>query len=174
MPLEILPKLSSFRCPFLLTKIASTRIWPNPLFFGLNQGSNHAVIWDRIIKRKEDAHVVLEYAINKYAFREMSKSFKWVFFLQSFLLFYILSFEEESVKEGTWVLSLIFAVSPNGSPVLIVPFRSFLSSFQSFHLSCETRFFQIFSLQSGLASQSLKEIFHRELPLHWNGTLCLM
>lgn len=43
------------------------------------QGSNHAVIWDRIIKRKEDAHVVLEYAINKYGFREMSKSFKWVF-----------------------------------------------------------------------------------------------
>ena len=35
------------------------------------------MLWDRIVRRKEDAHIV-QSSRNKYKFRELSQSFKWV------------------------------------------------------------------------------------------------
>lgn len=34
------------------------------------------MIWDRIVRRKEDAFIHIDNASNKYAFREISKSFR--------------------------------------------------------------------------------------------------
>lgn len=36
---------------------------------------NRIVIWDRIIRRKEDSRIFIEDAVNRYAFREVSTSF---------------------------------------------------------------------------------------------------
>ena len=44
---------------------------------GYFQVKNEVVIWDRIVRRKEDA-VVNVVGKNKYMFRELSASFKWV------------------------------------------------------------------------------------------------
>lgn len=45
-------------------------------FFNLGlQVKNEVVIWDRIIRRKEDASIKFV-GKNKYAFRDMSNSFK--------------------------------------------------------------------------------------------------
>ncbi|KAJ9476286.1 Signal peptidase complex subunit SPC3 [Pseudozyma hubeiensis] len=38
--------------------------------------SNEVVIWDRILRSKQDAHVALNTAKNKYGFREVGRSFK--------------------------------------------------------------------------------------------------
>lgn len=40
------------------------------------QVKNEIVVWDRIVRRKEDAQIHIEDGKNKYAFRELSKSFK--------------------------------------------------------------------------------------------------
>lgn len=40
------------------------------------QAANNVVVWDRIIRRKGDAHVKLQDANNKYGFREVSRSFE--------------------------------------------------------------------------------------------------
>lgn len=37
---------------------------------------NEVVIWDRILRSKQDAHVALNTATNKYGFREVGRSFK--------------------------------------------------------------------------------------------------
>jgi hypothetical protein len=37
------------------------------------------VVWDRIVRDKSDAHVKLHEGMNKYGFREVSKSFSCVF-----------------------------------------------------------------------------------------------
>ncbi|KAK0546602.1 Signal peptidase complex subunit [Tilletia horrida] len=37
---------------------------------------NQAVIWDRIVRRKQDAHVAIEGEVNKYGFKAIDKSFK--------------------------------------------------------------------------------------------------
>lgn len=39
------------------------------------QAHNQVVVWDRIVRRKQDAHVMLDEAVNKYGFREVSRSF---------------------------------------------------------------------------------------------------
>jgi len=38
--------------------------------------NNSIVLWDRIVRRKEDAHVVLQDARNKYPVREVARSFE--------------------------------------------------------------------------------------------------
>lgn len=38
--------------------------------------NNTVVLWDRIVRRREDAHVVLQDAGNKYAVREVGRSFE--------------------------------------------------------------------------------------------------
>ncbi len=49
---------------------------------------NEVVIWDRIVRRKEDA--VIKYAgKNKYMFRDISSSFKYVFSSHLFALQFI-------------------------------------------------------------------------------------
>ncbi len=40
------------------------------------QVTNEVVIWDRIVRRKESAIIHIDHASNKYAFREISKSFR--------------------------------------------------------------------------------------------------
>lgn len=40
------------------------------------QAKNQVVVWDRIIRQRSDAHVKLQEAVNKYGFREVSKSFE--------------------------------------------------------------------------------------------------
>ena len=42
------------------------------------QKINQATIWDKIIRSKQDAHVVLVDSMHKYALREVSKSFAYV------------------------------------------------------------------------------------------------
>lgn len=37
---------------------------------------NTVVVWDRIVRRKQDARAYIEEATNKYGFKEVSKSFK--------------------------------------------------------------------------------------------------
>lgn len=44
--------------------------------FASRRHNNTIVLWDRIVRRAEDAHVVLEDAGNKYPIREMSRSFE--------------------------------------------------------------------------------------------------
>ncbi|KAL4073774.1 signal peptidase 22 kDa subunit [Scleroderma citrinum] len=38
--------------------------------------NNTIVLWDRIVRRKEDAHIVVSSGRNKYKFKELSESFK--------------------------------------------------------------------------------------------------
>ena len=40
------------------------------------QVKNEVVIWDRILRSKQDAHVALNSARNKYGFREVGRSFR--------------------------------------------------------------------------------------------------
>lgn len=42
---------------------------------------NEVVIWDRIVRRRQDARIRIQNAQNKYHFKEFSKSFRLVFFL---------------------------------------------------------------------------------------------
>jgi len=37
---------------------------------------NEVVIWDRIVRRREDAIIHIDNGSNKYAFREISKTFR--------------------------------------------------------------------------------------------------
>lgn len=42
----------------------------------LLQVTNDVVVWDRIVRRKKDAHLKIAGAKNKYAFRDFSRSFQ--------------------------------------------------------------------------------------------------
>jgi signal peptidase complex subunit 3 len=44
------------------------------------QLDNEVVIWDRIVRRKQDARVRIENGQNKYFFKEHSGSFRYVFY----------------------------------------------------------------------------------------------
>lgn len=47
-------------------------------FLATVKAHNQAVVWDRIIRDKSDAKVKVQDGMNKYGFREVSKSFEWV------------------------------------------------------------------------------------------------